>query len=551
MFRFGFSQIEIDFTPVSLSGPSLDNITDIVSAEDGSGKLYIVQKEGVIRIIDDGVVLTQEFLNISGLVESGGERGLLGLAFHPDYPGSPYIFVNYVIDNTNTTRIVRYTVPAATPDNADENSDKLILQVNGIQSNHKAGDLVFGPDGYLYITMGDGGGGGDPENTGQDFTRLLGKILRIDINVPGSYSIPADNPFLPYTGTGDTLPEIWMNGVRNPWRISFDRETGDMWIADVGQNLYEEINYIPAGTGGGRNLGWDCREGMHDYEEDNCPPGTVFTEPIFEYPHSCPCQYGDGISVTGGFVYRGNAYPDMVGYYVAVDFGTNNVFAIKRNSNGTFTFVGHNGTGNSGVTTFGEDENGELYAGNLDGVLYRVTAGSPLPLHWQNLTAKDIPGGNELQWTIHDILNIAHFEIQRSLFQDFSQFIKIGEVIAIPEKTTYTYLDPYFNTHGAYYRVAAQLQDGTTEYSSIAHIQSDPDSGPILTYDYTSDTWRINLPEYWQNGDLRLYDVQGRIVYNQLITDQPHLDIPSPGPPGFYFITIRGTEGTWSEKIVR
>src|SRR5687768_13199356 len=270
---FAVSGQELEFTPVALTGPSLSAITDITGAGDGSGRLFIVEKRGAIRVIINGAVQSQEFLSITNLVINSGERGLLGLAFHPQYPDSPYIYVNYVIANTIITRVARFTVPASTPNNADESSIRILLDVPGIETNHKAGDLAFGPDGYLYLTMGDGGGGGDPQDTGQDFDRLLGKILRIDVNStspPNNYSIPPDNPYLPYTGAGDTLPEIWMNGLRNPWRIAFDRATGDLWIADVGQNLYEEINMIPAGTGAGRNLGWDCREGFHNYSPSHC-----------------------------------------------------------------------------------------------------------------------------------------------------------------------------------------------------------------------------------------------------------------------------------------
>src|SRR5688572_30877339 len=218
LFTLSLNGQEVEFTPVTLAGTALQAITDITSAGDGSGRIFVVEKRGAVRIIRNDTVLTQEFLSITNLVINNGERGLLGMAFHPQYPDSPYIYVNYVMANSIVTRVSRFTVPAASPNNANENSIKVLLEVPGIQTNHKAGDLAFGPDGYLYVTMGDGGGGGDPEDTGQDFTRMLGKILRIDVNStspPKNYSIPPTNPYLPYTGAGDTLPEIWMNGVRN------------------------------------------------------------------------------------------------------------------------------------------------------------------------------------------------------------------------------------------------------------------------------------------------------------------------------------------------
>lgn len=555
VLSLGLAQ-ELEFTAVSLSGPSLQAITDITGAGDGSGRLFIVEKRGVIRIVQNGAVLNQEFLSITNLVMNSGERGLLGLAFHPQYPDSPYIYVNYVMINTIITRVARFTVPSNAPNNADETSIRVLLEVPGIETNHKAGDLAFGPDGYLYVTMGDGGGGGDPENTGQDFTRMLGKILRIDVNAidpPKNYSIPPDNPYLPYTGTGDTLPEIWMNGVRNPWRISFDRESGDLWIADVGQNLYEEINLIPAGTGAGRNLGWDCREGFHNYSPSHCDTVAMpLTYPIFEYPHQCPpCPYGNGYSVTGGFIYRGNDYPDLYGIYMAVDYSSNNVFLIEQTGPNTFNFIGHSANGNAGITTFGEDDNGEIFAGNLSGTLYAVSMGEPLPIQWEDLIATPVSNGNKIQWTLHNIFGVDYFEIQRSLRLDFVNFTNVKEIKADPDEVSYSYQDPYYQPLGVYYRIAAHMEDGSIEYSPVARIMPDPISKPSLTVDINTNLWRINLPPYWRNGNLTIYDLQGRIVFETELSKKPHVDLSPPVIPGIYFLSIRGEEGVWSERLIR
>ncbi len=556
------------FTPITLTGtPALSEITDITgSGEENPNKLYVAQRSGLIRVVTLGSNFTaqirsKDFMSIPELVQDvNDERGLLGIAFHPNYPATPYIYVNYVIEGTIITRIARYTVStSASPDTVDENSMLVLREVPGIQTNHKAGDLAFGPDGYLYITFGDGGGGGDPEDTGQDFDRFLGKIIRIDVNStspPNNYSIPPTNPYLPYTGGTDTLPEIWMNGVRNPWRISFDRGTGDMWIADVGQNVYEEVNMIPAGTGAGRNLGWDCREGYHNYTPSHCDTVVMpLTYPVLEYPHTCPggnnATCGNGVSVTGGFIYRGELYPDMEGKYVCVDFGSNDVFILQQTGPGSFSIDWHAANGNSGITTFGETDNGEIFAANLNGTLYAVTMGEPLPVGWEDLTAIPFSNGNKIQWTLHNVVEVDRFELQRSFRYEFETFVSVVDVEPVPDQISYTYSDPYYNHDGIYYRVAAHMNDGSIEYSPIARILPDPVSKPSLTIDLQNGIWRLNLPSFWQNGDLIVHDIQGKLVYNANLDDLTHVDLSLPVTPGVYFVTVKGNEGSWSEKIVK
>ncbi|HJW28609.1 MAG TPA: PQQ-dependent sugar dehydrogenase, partial [Saprospiraceae bacterium] len=372
------AQPVLDFTPVTLSGPALVQPVDITGAGDGSGRLFIVEKRGTIRIIQNNVVQSGFFLDIQNEVMNSGERGLLGLAFHPQYPDSPYVFVNYVINQTITTRISRFTL---NPNNANdllESSELILIEQTGIQSNHKAGDLTFGPDGFLYIGFGDGGGGYDPGNNGQNLNTLLAKIIRIDIdhkNPPKNYSIPPDNPFV----NQDGLDEIWYYGMRNPWRISFDRYSGDFWIGDVGQDAWEEVDFIPSGTAGGLDFGWDCYEGnQHPLETGNCSGNPVITWPIFEYPHNCnPCPNGHGACLTGGFVYRGSASPYLYGYYICADYVSNFFWLIKETSFNppTFTAYPYDGTGTiNAIETFGEDDNGELYAANLLGDLYYLSS---------------------------------------------------------------------------------------------------------------------------------------------------------------------------------
>ncbi len=277
----GIAQPTLNFTPLTLTGPSLVQPLFMTGCGDGSGRLFVVEKRGTIRIVQNNIVSNDFFLDIEDQVMNSGERGLLGFAFHPQYPGTPYIYVNYVIDGTITNRISRFTLNPNNPNDIQENTEFILLEQAGIQTNHKAGDITFGPDGYLYIGMGDGGGGGDPANSGQNLETLLAKMLRIDVNAPQgplNYTIPPDNPFVGEPGRD----EIWAYGLRNPWRISFDRVTGDFWIADVGQNLWEEVDMVIAGTPGGMNFGWDCREGNHNYEPGNCGSGTEFTWPVYE-----------------------------------------------------------------------------------------------------------------------------------------------------------------------------------------------------------------------------------------------------------------------------
>ncbi|NLF12357.1 MAG: PQQ-dependent sugar dehydrogenase, partial [Anaerolineaceae bacterium] len=253
--------VDIRVNRVVASG--LDRPVLVTHAGDGSGRLFVVEQGGLIRIVEDHALLPVPFLDLSQLVISGGEQGLLGLAFHPEYASNGYFYVNYTRVEDGATVVARYSVSAADPNVADPGSAVPILTVPQPAPNHNGGHLAFGPnDGYLYIGMGDGGGAGDPDENAQDVATLLGALLRLDVDGGTPYAIPADNPFAATAGAD----EIWDYGLRNPWRFSFDLDTGDLYIGDVGQAAWEEIDYHGAGTPGGVNFGWDCREGTHDYE---------------------------------------------------------------------------------------------------------------------------------------------------------------------------------------------------------------------------------------------------------------------------------------------
>ncbi len=332
----------------------------------GDHRLFIVeQNQADIEIIDTTGQYIGKFLDLSSLVATGGERGLLGLAFHPNYVANGFFFVNYTNTSGNTV-IARYSV-SSDANVADPSSASIVMTINQPYSNHNGGHIAFGPDGFLYIGMGDGGSGGDPEARSQNPQTLLGKMLRINVDAL-PYSIPDTNP---YFGQSDTLPEIWALGVRNPWKFSFDRSTGDMWMGDVGQNLWEEINFEPGSSAGGYNWGWRCYEGNATYNTSGCGGMSNYDFPVKVHAHN------EGFcSITGGVVYRGAAYPALDGMYFYSDFCDGDIFSLVPNGSGGF--IGSNlvAAGNS-VVAFGEDAAGEVYIAKTSNVIYKVHDSCP------------------------------------------------------------------------------------------------------------------------------------------------------------------------------
>lgn len=340
----------------------------ITHAGDGSGRLFVLERAGRIRIIKDGVLLTTPFLDIDPLVNSsGGEQGLLGLAFHPDYEDEDNGQFYTVHTAANGSLVLsRFLRSAGNPDLADPNSRMEILTIpHPGNTNHNGGTIAFGPDGYLYWSTGDGGGSGDPDENGQDLTSLLGKILRLDVNSGSPYGIPPDNPFV-----GDPNPqvrqEIWAYGLRNPWKFSFDSLTGDLFIADVGQGRREEINVQPASSPGGENYGWNVMEGSLCFEPASGCDTTGKVLPVAEYDHSVGC------SVTGGYVYRGSRFPLLRGHYFYGDYCTGVLFSLDG-SPGTGWTVTPLGDTPFSISSFGEDEDGELYLADYSrGTIYQI-----------------------------------------------------------------------------------------------------------------------------------------------------------------------------------
>lgn len=367
--------------PAAGGGPSISLVTyasgfflpvDITnSGMADDDRLFVVEQNGFVRVVNgDGSVRPIPFLNVSDRIVWGGERGLLGIAFHPDYANNGYFYVNYTRTGDGDTVIARFSV-TDDPNLADPASELILMTLDQPYSNHNGGDLAFGPDGYLYIPTGDGGLFGDPEERAQNLASPLGKILRIDVDNGFPYAIPPDNPFL---GVPGALPEIWALGLRNPWRFSFDRLTGDMFIGDVGQGNWEEIDYQPAASAGGENYGWDCYEGNQIYEPTSCsgnPDDYVF--PIHEYSHAV------GHAVTGGYIYRGAEFPDLYGHYFFADFTDAGLWSLL-DSGGDWQLFTYGPFAGRNFSGFGENVAGELFVADYaTNQVLRIVQNLPTP----------------------------------------------------------------------------------------------------------------------------------------------------------------------------
>ncbi len=366
-------ELSFEFFASGFSSPTSITNTGIID----DGRLFIVEQNGLIKFIKSGN--TSIFIDLSEVVGSpddnlGGydnELGLLGLAFHPDHQNNGYFYVNYTNTNTNTV-IARYSVSSSNSDQGDASSELILLEIDQPFQNHNGGCINFGPDNHLYIGMGDGGSGGDPDGYGQNMTSLLGKLLRIDVDADSPY-IPNDNPFV---GNNDYAPEIWASGLRNPWKFSFDKLTGDLWIGDVGQNAFEEIDFQSTNSNGGENYGWNCYEGFAAFDNSGC--NDTYTDPIHIYVND---GFGgtSGCSVTGGYVYRGSTYPNLYGHYIYGDYCSGKTYTIYDDEGG----MGWQNTTQEdteiSMSAFGEDLNNELYiADQATGIIYSVVDTSVL-----------------------------------------------------------------------------------------------------------------------------------------------------------------------------
>ena len=344
----------------------LRNPVDLASARDGSGRLYVVEQIGLVQEFTNGVQSQSPFMDIRDRVSCCGERGLLGIAFPPDFASSRVLYVNYTttLPGDLHTRVSRFSLRAGVHQ-VDPDSEEIILQFSQPWRNHNGGQIAFGPDGNLWIGTGDGGSGGDPQDNGQKGQTLLGKLLRIDVTstTDAPYAIPEDNPFV---GNDEFLDEIWAYGLRNPWRFSFDRETGDLYIADVGQNAWEEVNFQPAASPGGENYGWRITEGLHCFNPSVGCSTAGQTLPVAVYDRV------NGLSITGGYVYRGQDQPSLQGIYFYADYVTGRIWGL-RNMNGLWETKLLMDSAHS-VSSFGEDEAGNLYLLDYSGTILQIQA---------------------------------------------------------------------------------------------------------------------------------------------------------------------------------
>jgi glucose/arabinose dehydrogenase len=352
--------VKVVFPKLSFTRP-----VDLQHANDNSNRLFVVEQEGIISVFKNEAATSSKstFLDIRNKVEdSGNEEGLLGLAFHPQYKTNGYLYVNYTANNPDRTVISRFKVSAANPNVADPASEVVLLTFDQPYSNHNGGQVSFGPDGYLYIGVGDGGSGGDPKGHCQNLKTLLGSILRIDVNKQENekkYSIPSDNPFA--GNKSGYKEEIYAYGLRNPWRLSFDPVTKKLWAGDVGQNLYEEVDIIEKGG----NYGWNIMEGKHCFEPSRNCNQQGLKLPVWEYPRN------EGVSITGGFVYRGPSLPELKGKYIYADYGSGKIWALDAsnvNSPVNTTLV----ESNLNISSFGVDPKNELYICAFDGKIYSL-----------------------------------------------------------------------------------------------------------------------------------------------------------------------------------
>ena len=480
----------------------LNQPVDVAEEKSAAKRLFVVEQGGTIRIINGSSYLAKPFLNITNRITAGGERGLLSLAFHPDYAANGYFFVWYNEKVNGDVTLARFTRSSENADTADPASGVILLQISKRFSNHNGAKLNFGADGFLYIGTGDGGSGGDPDKNGQDNTTLLGKLLRIAVNNPNPpyYNIPADNPFASST---TARKEIIALGLRNPWRWSFDKQTGDIWLADVGQNLWEEVNMVPAAERLNKNFGWNCFEGTHSYSGCSIAANNVL--PAFEYGHE---NNTGGFSITGGYVYRGTEFPQLQGYYLFADYVSGNGWLTKANGTGGFTTTLQKNWPTN-ITTFGEGADGTLYAASQNGILYKIIGGtSILPVKLVSFIAAPSGLNHQINWSVKNEEAGDVYVVQKRADpnQPFTDLQRLT-VNNSKQQNNYSIKVPA-SIGTAWYRLQIKTFTGTTFYSQVVSLADQTRS--LLKGVIISNTLQLTLPP--KAKTISVFDSNGKLL---------------------------------------
>ncbi|WP_462254775.1 PQQ-dependent sugar dehydrogenase [Ferruginibacter sp.] len=499
-----YSQPVLNFTPVISSG--LNSPVDVVAANDGTNRIFIAEQGGTIKVYANNyALLNNNFLTITGNISTGGERGLLSLAFHPDYENNRYFFVYYT-NAAGGINVDRFQTLLANANQADAATRTNVMTIDKpvTFANHNGGKLNFGTDGNLYFGLGDAGNGGDPRNFAQRGDSLWGKMVRINVDnftIPPYYTIPADNPFV---SDPNFLDEIFSLGLRNPFRWSFDRLNGNFWIADVGQNAREEVNVLTPALASGANYGWRCYEGLQPFNTSGCLPQASYTSPVFDYPHN---NATGGFSVTGGYVYRGSLYPAMYGYYICSDYVSGNVWVINSSTYAATIQAG----ALSNASGFGERENGELVALSLSGVLYSVSTSTVLSLKLVNWDGYSYGNYNQLNWQTADENAVLQFEVEYS--NDGVVFKNAGVIAAKNESPSAYLFRHYIQNDLLYYRLKMLNKDGKIEYSNTIIIKNKTTVKEKIINSYNGNSriiW-LNIPPD-EKVDFQLFNLNGQNI---------------------------------------
>jgi len=505
------SQPVISFQTVTTG---LSSPLEVANAKDGSNRLFIIEKAGTIRILNGTSLLAQPFLDIRPIVRStGSEQGLLSVAFHPNYTANGYFFVwyNNLLGHVTLARYSRSSLNVADPA-----SGVILMSLYKPFANHNGADLNFGPDGYLYFGTGDGGGAGDPGNRAQNGDTLLGKMIRIDVNNPNPpyYSIPPTNPYINDPAIRDEIIAI---GMRNPWRWSFDRLTGDMWIADVGQNLLEEVNFRPADSILNLNYGWRCYEGTPVFNNTSCTAQPNYVFPIFEYPHNITAG---GFAITGGFVYRGAEFPFLQGYYITSDYVSNHGWLIKSDGTGGWNTT-MQATWATNISSYGEGEDGTIYATSLSsGTLFKLIANNALPLHITSFAGKQSGTYHELNWQVQNE-EAGDIYILEKKTNTSQPFVEVSRETSVGKNATNKYTTKVAATdERTYYRLQIKNLDGRTYYSSIVVLEKG--AKPRIKGIIVGNTLQLSLPA--KATSLSIFDAAGKMVLQKQIANSAQME---------------------------